>query len=740
MRGKTFRAMAVATGCLCPLTVAAEEGSFDLDDPAAAGSTQAAASLPVLVNGAGFAIGGQTGAKGRYGRYTGAPQDGAFGSTWFQLQQRATEKDGGTFHLEAEAEGLELGRNRVLPDASASFRLGEQGVWEGRVNYQGIPFHQATNYHTLFDSSGNLLNGLTARSLNITASNAAGSARVNQYLSAVDIGTRRDRIDGDLSYLDFPGWKLSTKMEHEHKQGTKINSLFFYNANVFASIPEPVDYDTNRLSATADYTRKHFQARLSYIFSNFVNNQASYRVVTPFNVTTIAGYQASELSLPPSNQEHRIKAQFGVSPLESTNIAVNLSYGLQLQSDAFTARLYERTPWIGDTSYDGMIQTRYGNIALTSRPWADWNFRAAYTIDQRDNSSDAYKQSAPYRADGTAAFNGSGGVQYNRPYSFLNQRTDLEAGYRVSRATKLTVNYAYTDRRRDYTVTNRNRENTVGGRINTTLAPGLTGSVGYAHSNRQATDYDGDAGWAALGRVLTGNNSEADLRMYNYAARKRDEIKSNITWMASRDLSLGFNGRMINDQFPDTFFGVTGNRAASAGPDITYSPAQGVMTHFYYTYQKNFSDVTIAYPQNNASVDWRLNNRDAVHTVGVHGDWQVNDRLKLILDNTLSYGNTAFDEASWVVSTGTLNSVTTATSLPDNKSIANSFRLTAEYAVNDNLTFGLTGMWDRFYNKDYLNAQEASSAANQTGTAVIGAEGNGGYSVGVVVATARMTW
>ena len=140
----------------------------------------------------------------------------------------------------------------------------------------------------------------------------------------------------------------------------KVNSLFFYNVNVFASIPEPVSYDTDRLTVRTDYTTRPVQASFSYIFSSFTNDQASFRAVTPFTAATIPGYQASELSLPPSNQEHRVKAQFGVSPLVSTHIAMNLSYALQLQNEAYTARLYERTPKITDANYDGLIKTLYG--------------------------------------------------------------------------------------------------------------------------------------------------------------------------------------------------------------------------------------------------------------------------------------------------------------------------------------------------------------------------------------------
>ncbi len=737
MSGKILQAVTLATICLCPLAAVAQDDDFDLDSSPPA---QSPANKPVLVNEAGIGLGGQTGSKGRYGRYTGSPDDGAFGSAWFRTQQRATGKDEGTRFFEAEGDRLEIGSQRVLPDPTLSIHFGEQGAWDSRLSYEGIAFREATGYHTLFDPDGNLVNGLSPRSINATASNAAGSARVNKYLSSVDVGTRRERVGAQFRLFDVAGWTPSAKIEHEHKEGTKVNSLFFYNPNVFASIPEPVDYDTDRLTVTTDYTTRPVQARFSYIFSSFTNNQSSFKTLTPFNVATIPGYQASELSLPPSNQEHRVKAQFGISPLASTHLAMNLSYGLQFQDEAFTTRQYDRTPKIADSSYGGMIKTMYGNVALTSRPWTDWNFRAAYTIDDRDNASDAYKQPAPYRADGTQVFNGSGGVQFNRPYSFRNQRADLEAGYRVLKSTKATLDYSYKINDRDYSVTNRNQESTTGGRINSTLWDGVTTSLGYAHSIRQATEYKGNAGWATLGRTLTGNNSEDRLRMYSYAARKRDEVKSTLNWDVHPQLSLSAMGRLIDDDFPDTYFGVTGNKAFSLGPDITYLPAKGVATHLYYTYQDNFTEMVVANPQNGNFVDWRLRNGDTVHTVGFSTDWQVNDRLKLELENNLSYGNTAFEEASWRRGSGAISLANAAQNLPDSRSITNSLRFSGEYSVTDNMYVGLAGLWERFLSKDYLNEQSASSTANQTGTAVIGGEGNGGYSVHIIMATARVVW
>jgi hypothetical protein len=46
---------------------------------------------------------------------------------------------------------------------------------------------------------------------------------------------------------------------------------------------------------------------------------------------------------------------------------MNLSYGLQLQNEAYTARLYERAPKITDTDFDGLIKTtRHSSVATSA--------------------------------------------------------------------------------------------------------------------------------------------------------------------------------------------------------------------------------------------------------------------------------------------------------------------------------------------------------------------------------------
>lgn len=730
MLGKALRTAALAASCTLPVAALADD--FGIDEAPA----QSPAKKPVPMNEAGVEVGFQHGGSAAFNRFSGTVESGVVSGGWFHLQQRATGTEDGTFYLKADGDNIDFRSNALLPDASARLRFGAQGNWDARLHYDGIPYHQSDNYHTLNGSSGQLLNGLAAASINTTSTNAAGVAQVNQYLSTVDVGTRRDRAGGSLAYAGLEDWRFTTKFDHEHKQGTKANSVLFNANNNFASILEPVNYDSDRFTATAAYTTRPMQAQLSYIVSNFTDNISQMVLQTPFNAATHAGYAGTQYSLPPSNSEHRLKAQFGVNATETTRIAVNLSYGLQLQNEEFKARHYEVAPRLGASAFDGMIQTLYGNVVLTSRPLTDWNFRAAYTADDRENSSPSYWQRAPYRADGTSVFNGNTGIHVNPAYSFFNQKGDLELGYRLGKSTRLTIDYTYRNSLRSDSVANRNQENTVGGRVQSTLAQGLSGTLGYAHSIREATTFRGNRGWNETGRTVT---AETDLRIFSYAARNRDEVKGNLNATFGESLSLGTTARWIEDRFPRTYFGITNNHILSLGADTSFSPVAGVTTHLTYTFLENFTGMRV-----NASAtgtNWTLRNTDSTHSLGAGAEWQVTDDIKLSLDNVVTYGSTSFEEGSLWRGAGTASAANTATSLPDAKSLVNTLKMAGEYKVSDGLFLGLTGLWERFASKDYLNSQAAASTGNaSTATVVLPGDGNPGYSAGAIMISSRMLW
>ncbi|HVI50472.1 MAG TPA: MtrB/PioB family decaheme-associated outer membrane protein [Candidatus Sulfotelmatobacter sp.] len=738
MMKRRVRLLVLTTSCLVsPLCGEARADDFDIDGAAAPSPSETPAKPKgVTVNEFSVGYGGVSGDSALFGRYDGLNKAGGFTTGTFRLQYRSVEDPHDTHYAVLEGDGLDFTSHALAPSASLSMKTGEQGLWGASFSYDGVPYSQSNNYQTLFDSSGNLQNGLTPRSVSTTASAATGSALVNSHLATIGVGTRRDRFEGKTSYSGLEDWILSSKVEHEHKQGTKINSMLFMANSSFASFPEPEDYDTDRVTLSGAYTTQKFQAELSYVFSSFRNNMSEYDVMSPFSGTVHGTYTRSEYSLAPSNMEHQLKGMFGYNLTERTHLAVNTRYGLQLQDAAYTARYYDAanaaTPGVSANSFDGTIQNMYANAVLTSRPWADWNFKASYSVDDRDNLSDSYRTRS-YRADGTQTFQ----TTTSAPYSFLFQKANLEAGYRAAKSTKITLDYTFDDRQRTYSVTGRNQENTLGAQVRTTFTPELTNSIGVSHGIRAATDYSGNGGWLAMARSVTG---ESRLSQYNYAARVRDEVKDNLTWGRGSDWSLGGTLRYTMDNYPTTYFGVTGNRMMSVGPDVNFTIMPGLTGNLFYNYEMNFTNMM---EWNSTSTvngtAWSLGNRDEVHTIGASTQWKPTDRLTFSAENTLSFGNTAFDEASWSYGTST-GAANTAVSLPTARSITNILKLSGEYEMEDNLYLGLTGIWQRYLNDDYLTTELASSTTNQTATAVVSNDGNGSYSIKALIATLRMSW
>lgn len=729
-----LKAVLVATTCLFPLSAAWAEDDFGLDD---APIEPSAVEKPVQVNEAGLSFGYRTGSTALSGRYSGIIEDGAVAAGWAHLQNRASGPDEGRFYVLFDADNVDFATSSLLPDARVAVRAGEQGKWDLRLAYQGLPYIQTDNFHTLFDSNGSLQNGLTAGSISTTS--ATGTVQAANYLSTATVGTRRDRVKGDFAYNGVTDWRFGSSLEHEHKQGTKANYFMFINNNYFASFLEPVNYDTDRFTVNASYTRPKFQAQTSYTYSTFTNNILQWDGQNPFSGTTRADYTASQYSLPPSNSEHMAKAVVGINLGESSRLVLNTRYSLQLQNDTLGARYYDAgTAVVKDSSYDGLIQNIYANLAYSARPTKNWTLRAAYTLDDRDNHSASYFISPSRRGDtGTATWNGSGGVRYNTPYSFLNQKAELESGYRLGRSTRVSANYTYLDKQRDYSVTDRNQESIVGTKLQTGLATDVSANLSYSRAIRQAKDYDGNLGWNYMGRTTTAEN---ELAQYNYAARQQDEVKASVTWALSPDLSLDNSAGWTSNAYPNSAYGVTEDHIISVGPNLGWNVAPGLATNFYYSYQEIFTAVTINARAGTTGVEWALKNKDAVHTIGGGAQWQVNDRFKLSLDNSLSYGQTSF-ALSGGVRGGSTAAASVPANLPDATSLLNSLRLSGEYEISDGLSLGLTGMWEHFLSKDYLNWQEALSTGNTTSqTVVLDATGNPGYSAGIVLATAKMRW
>jgi hypothetical protein len=149
--------------------------------------------------------------------------------------------------------------------------------------------------------------------------------------------------------------------------------------------------------------------------------------------------------------------------------------------------------------------------------------------------------------------------------------------------------------------------------------------------------------------------------------------------------------------------GVKSDYNFTVGVDGNYRPVEGVNLHAYYTYEQiYFSNQgngacadSNAPPLCTGSAGFFQNKQTTdVDTVGVSGDWQATDRLKLGLNYTFSYGAVMFGQFNGVFVP--LNSITqtyqNVVNYPDNKSVMNAITVKASYQLTPNTVFSVAGM------------------------------------------------
>ncbi|HIJ62513.1 MAG TPA: MtrB/PioB family outer membrane beta-barrel protein [Rhodospirillaceae bacterium] len=331
----TLRAALLASTCMLPLAVAQAD---DFDVGSAAPAQKAAPSLDNSVE-AGSLYTSKRSFK--FGQYSGDTKNGGTGIGDFLVRGRDAWDSGTTTYWEL------TGDNLGLNSRSASFKYGEQGKWSAKIWYDGVPYWQSNSFHTVFDTTGKgtLAGGLTrggtvapvtplnyptcpagttstvsqicsvAQATPANAANEANWPSIAGQLSVQDVKTQRDRVGGDFNYI-WGNWSVNGNLTHEHKEGTKENSMVFASTSVsypnIAStavkmangsynyfpgglttsmmyFPEPVNYDNDRYQAKAAYTTKKLQASVTYTFTKFTDNNNNFAAQDPFQTIQWGG-------------------------------------------------------------------------------------------------------------------------------------------------------------------------------------------------------------------------------------------------------------------------------------------------------------------------------------------------------------------------------------------------------------------------------------------------------------------
>ncbi len=742
---------------------AQDNGGFDVSDVTPA--TSVAAPLPSLGQFT-FGLDGVTDSSAVFGRYNGMPESGIGVLAGWEVGKRDAWDSGTTRYYDFSGYDVNVGNGGgIAPEATINLSLGDQGTWEAFATYDAMTYTASDRFTTILDKEGNLSPGF------LTAIGNAGAFLDNSPFSTsyygpyslyngvmaalgdhvpdygpdneltYKIGTRRDKGTVGASYF-LDSWQLSAAVSHEHKEGTLEQTMATgMGDDAMVTFPMPVDYDTDTYTVVAAYTDDRLQANISYRFSDFIDHKSGgygfegwnfISIQDPVTLTYTSYEKSGVYSLPPSNQAHTITAKLGYNLSPTTRLTETVSFGLQLQNDPFVAAtrvgfvladpMMSAQLAANPRSLNGLVETGFVNLALTTQPLAGLNIRTSYTFDARDPQTKAMWIYGNPMDDIMLAYREAA------PESWIKQKVDLTADYRIDASARLSLAYAFRDDQRTNAITHHAVDNQESAKFFYTFTPVWTGTLGYTHADRTASAPDFSLWLFQIPSECGGPTLDSlgcQQVPYYEAARTQDAATGMLTGTIDGNATFSLFARFTNNQYhdPNAIYngavnpsvGVYRDYNLQAGPDLTYRADDDTEVHVFYTFLRTYRAMRGLNDQSNPSGGnyYNVMSTYDIHTAGIGGKWRANDKLKFSADYVFSYGSQAFAQSgTWDIDQA--GQAFGGDPLISTRSAVHQFRVTAIYDYSQSTSFSLG------YRFDSLDATDWALVGRSVGQVLTG--------------------
>jgi len=663
--------------------------------------------------------------------------------------------------------------NRLFNEGSVGFSVGDQGTWGVNGYYNAITYtgNPIESFYTFNGSQGFLNPGLrtfggaasqttaTPGVLTNTPAITGPQLAATNAFQPVQTGTRRDIVGGDFKYI-WGDWTVTGVFRHEHKEGSLEESF----TGPWAGTPfaMPVDYDTDRYDATAAYNSRLFQGVIQYTYSHFTDNNLYISLPYPYANTKSPYQLQAAYSTPPSNSAQYVTVMLASNAIPQTRINLNARVGVEKQDDTFPPNTADPglTPSLlsaaglnsagqGTTANSPDITATVYQIRLSasSHPILNTNIDAWYGIDGRDVSLNQYKVNTIGAPGGETADTGLAPTfSFVVPQDWLKQNAGIDAIYHLIPAYDTRIELGY---RLDYI----NRTNAQVGHSDTNTGTiALMSNFGPQFDGRLAVDYisrSGVVGYLQPFANLAGSNTgQTYSGAYYQAPMTSERVTLRADYQANDNLATDFFVQFKNENYtysaatavgtaiPNNPAGtgtvpLTGvgeglkqDYALSLGPDVNYRPMKNLNLHFFYTYEllmfNNLgngacSEQAQLGPLCTGTVGY-FQNKDTTgtNTIGVSGEWKVNEKLKLKADYAVSYGSVMFTQFNGVFVKTPTQSYQNVSNYPDVNSLMNNVTLSAIYALTPAIDLILQGTYYGYHNTDWRDNASTIQGAGTT--------------------------
>ena len=464
-------------------------------------------------------------------------------------------------------------------DQRAAARFGLVRKWKNKISWSQTPHLLSTSTREFFVNAGG---GVFVVSDSIQRRLQSAAGNLKSFLDNAQpraLSFQRNTAAATTELKPRSDVTFKAGYINERKVGSKqLGVTLRFDP---AELPEPLNYETHRLSASAELARKNFSAAVGYSGRIFNNKTEVVIRDNLFRVTsdTINNPLRARLALPVDNVSHNFTFTGTHNLPKRTRSVATVSYGVATQNESFLPHTINS--FITDTSggltlpaasLDGKFKTLSVNYQISSRPVEKLSLKGKARYYEFDNQTPSLDFPS-YVAYGDMSLETRG--RENLPYGYIKRDFGGEAGYQIVRQANASFAYTRENISRNHREVKSSKEDILKGTLDVRPATWVTLRSSYAHAARRSQEYDTlffehsfPEGEAVTNPAMSLN----ELRRFDVYNRDRDnvELSSQLSPIDVLDVGLSFS--FAQDEFADTDYGLEALWNRGWGIDISYTP------------------------------------------------------------------------------------------------------------------------------------------------------------------------
>ncbi|HEX2334054.1 MAG TPA: MtrB/PioB family decaheme-associated outer membrane protein [Burkholderiales bacterium] len=399
--------------------------------------------------------------------------------------------------------------------------------------------------------------------------------------------------------------------------------------NGFTDLPVPIDWTTRNYAAEVGYSTKRGHMAVNLSYSTFENENLVLNWSNRF-----FGNGLDSTVLPPENNLVRLAVNGNLRqlPLDST-LAGRFTYSKLTNEVAMLPSMLStggvNAPTNPSSSqFDGELEKMTLGLAFNSRPTQALDTKLYYNWFKEDNSS-THMSFVP----GTGLTGGTCTAANcsNHLFEYEKHQVGAEAGYRLTRANKLTGGLDYTDIDRERADFNNNEELRAFVEWKNSSFDWMTSRIKYQYMERSG-DFNPDIA------TLTQNPMDLFVRRFDVANVDQNLVKLALDFTPAPLFDIGIEAIYKENKYKDTILGRTEDTRHEVYGSVGYGDPKRWRVYLFgdveYVKFDSRHRVGTGNPDPNSgntttTYNWTSKNEDDAWQVGIGAEWAVQTRLKL---------------------------------------------------------------------------------------------------------------